>query len=69
MDFAGANAGSTNANALSRTFDKRVHGLKIQIPAALADVMGVTDAMSELGPTTTDFTNLCHKEHTSTQLG
>ncbi len=61
LDFAGANAGSTNADALSRTFDKRVHGLKIQIPAALADVMGVTDPMPELWPTTTDFTNLCHK--------
>ncbi|HSU60594.1 MAG TPA: hypothetical protein VLI55_14875 [Bryobacteraceae bacterium] len=35
--------------------------LEVQIPAALADVVGVADAVSELRPTAADFTNFCHK--------
>lgn len=38
-----------------------MHGLKIEIPASLADIVGVTDFMPELRPATADFTYFCHE--------
>lgn len=61
LDFAVANAGRTHSYALSGAFDQGVNALQVQIPAALAHVMGMTDAMPELRPAATDLTNFCHK--------
>lgn len=61
LDFAVADAGRTHSYAFPGTFDESVNALQVQIPAALAHVMGMTDAMPELRPAATDFTNFCHK--------
>lgn len=60
LDFAATDAGSTNAQTLARTIYEGVNGLEIQIPAALGNVVGVTDTMPELRTTAADFTNFCH---------
>ncbi len=60
LDFAVANTGSADANAFSGAFDDGVNGLQVQIPAALGDVVGVTDAMTILRSTTANFTNFRH---------
>ena len=61
LDFAAANTGGTNPNSLAGALHERVNGLQIQIPATPRHIVGMTDAMPELGPAATDFTNLCHK--------
>ena len=61
MDFAVADTRRADADALAGTLDQRMNRLQVQIPAAVADIVGVTDAVSELGPTAADFTNFCHK--------
>jgi len=60
-NFAVADAGRTDANALARAFDHGVNRLQVQIPTTLCHIVGMTDAMPELWPATTDFTNFCHK--------
>lgn len=60
MNFAVPNAGRADADALAGTLNHRVNRLKIQIPAALGDIVGVADAMPELRSATADFTNFCH---------
>ena len=61
LDFAVADAGRTHSYAFSGTFDQSVNALQVKIPAALAHVMGMTNAMPELRPAATDLTNFCHK--------
>lgn len=63
LHLAGANAGRADPNPLSGAVDKRMHRLQIQVPAALTDIMGMTDAMPELRSPTADLTGLCHKTH------
>jgi hypothetical protein len=63
LDFAAPDAGGADAYPLTRAADERVYGLKIQIPATFCYVVGMTDAIPELGTATTDFTNFCHKTH------
>jgi hypothetical protein len=60
LDFAAADAGGANANALGVAVDKRTHGLQINIPAALGHVVRVADAVSELGAAATHFTYFGH---------
>lgn len=60
MYFAAANTGRADPHALTRAFHQRVHGLEIEIPTPLRDIVGVTDSMSELRPAAADFTYFCH---------
>ncbi len=61
MDFTAANAGRADSHAFAGAFDQSMNGLQVQIPAALRYVVGMTDAMPELRPSATNFTNFCHK--------
>ena len=61
MYFAVADAGCADAHALACALDDGVDSLQIQVPTPLRDVVGVADAMTELRPTATDFTDFCHK--------
>lgn len=65
LHFAAANAGGAYTQPFTGAVDQRMHGLKIQVPAALCDVVGVTDAVPELRSTTAYFANLCHKTHST----
>ena len=60
LNLAGFDAGCADAQALAGAVDHRADTLQVQIPAALRDIMGVADPMTELGPTAADFTNSCH---------
>ena len=60
LNFAGANAGGTDADAAASAVDHRANGLQIQIPAAFGDVMSVADAATELGTASTHFAYSCH---------
>jgi hypothetical protein len=57
LDFAVANAGCADANALASAFDNGVDALQIQIPATLRNVVGVAYFMAELGSAAADITN------------
>ena len=59
-DFAAAQAGRADANALPLTVDLRVHRTQIDVPAPLGDVMSVADAVSRLRLLAADITLLCH---------
>jgi len=59
--FAGAYAGGADAQAPVGAVYDRANGLQIEIPAALGNIVGVTDAVAELRPATAYFTNSCHK--------
>jgi hypothetical protein len=61
LHFAVANAGCAHTNSLTCALDERVNRLQIQIPTTLCHIVGMTNAVPELWSTTTDFTNLCHK--------
>jgi hypothetical protein len=61
LNFAAADAGCADANTCAGPVHKSMDRLQIQIPAALGDIVGVTDAMPELRPAATDFTNFSHK--------
>jgi hypothetical protein len=63
LNFAAPDAGSAHPHPFASASDERVYGLKIQIPSAFRYVVGMTDAIPELGTATTDFTNFCHKTH------
>src|SRR6185312_16301663 len=59
-DFAAAQAGRANANALAYTLYLGVHRAQIDVPAPLGDVVGVADVISKLRPLAADFAYLCH---------
>ena len=61
MNFPAPNARSANAKSFARAFDDCMNRLKIHIPAPVADVMGMTNSMPELGSAAAHFTNFCHK--------
>ena len=46
----------------------RAHGLQIQVPDALGDVVSVADAVAELRTPATYFADLCHKTELSQLL-
>ena len=59
-NFAAAQAGSTDADALGGALHLGVYWAEIDVPAPLGHVMGVADVISELRPFAAYFTNLCH---------
>ena len=61
LNFTGPDTGGTYANPAAGAVDERAYVLQIQIPAALANIVGVTDAMAELRPAPTHITDSCHK--------
>jgi hypothetical protein len=60
LNFTVLQAACTNANALRRAPDHRVHFLQVNVPAALGYIMRVADPVSELGPAPAEITHLCH---------
>jgi hypothetical protein len=64
-DLAILNAAGADAQSLSRTLHNGPHALQIDVPAAVCNVVCVTDAMAELRSTTAQFTNLRHKTRIS----
>ena len=59
-DFAAAEAGRADAHALVAVRRLGVHRTKIDAPAPLGDVVGVTDVVTGTRPFAADFANLCH---------
>ena len=59
-DFAAAQAGRADADALSLAVHFGVHRTQIDVPAPLRDVMGVADAVSRLRLLAANLTLLCH---------
>ena len=60
LNFAGADAGCTNANSAASPIHQGANRLQIDIPAPLGYVVGVADPIAELGAPSADLTNLCH---------
>ena len=58
--FAASQAGGADSYVFGRGSYFGVNGAKIDVPAALADVVGVADGASELRPLAADITNSCH---------
>ena len=59
-DFATAQAGGADADALGRAFDLGVYRAQVHVPAPPGDVVGVADDISESRLLAADVTNLCH---------
>ena len=68
LDFARANAGRAYAQTLGGAVDYRADRLQIQIPPALADVMGVADAVAKLRAAPAYIANSCHGTRISWKL-
>jgi hypothetical protein len=60
LNLTVADAGSAGAKTLVRSVDDSAHGLNVDVPAAVAHVMGVTDLMPELRAFAAYFTYSCH---------
>jgi hypothetical protein len=58
--FAAAQTGSANAHVLGSGSHLGVNRAQIDIPAPFADIVGVTDRISELRPLAADITNSSH---------
>ena len=58
--FAAAKTGGADAHVLISGSHLGVNRAQIDVPAPLADVVGVTDGISELRPLAADITNSCH---------
>jgi hypothetical protein len=59
-DFAALEAAGADANTLANALHLGVNRAQIDVPAPLANVVRVTDVISELRPFAADFTYLCH---------
>ena len=59
-DFAAAQAGGADADALGGSAYFGVDGTQVHVPAPLGDVVGVADIVSELRPLAAELTYLCH---------
>jgi len=59
-DFAAAQAGGADADALALSVDLGVHRTQVEVPAPPGHVVGVADAVAGLRLTATDITLLCH---------
>jgi len=60
-DFAAAQAGSADADVLGGGSHLSVNGAQVDIPAALADVVGVADGVTQnCGPLPADIAYSCH---------
>ena len=60
-DFAAAQAGGTDAQLLRGALHARADRLQVDVPAASAYVVRVTDGVSELRPSAADLTNSCQQ--------
>ena len=65
LNFTVADAGRADADTTARALYQSPDGLQIQVPAALGYIVRVADAVPELWPPATDFTDLCHKTELS----
>ena len=60
LDFAAAQAGCANADALGRALYPRVDRTQIDVPAPLGHVVCVADVISKLRPLAAYLAYLCH---------
>src|ERR1039458_2169433 len=58
--LAAAEAGGADPHALVALGGFGLHGAEVHAPAALGDVVGVTDVVTGLRPFAANFANLCH---------
>lgn len=59
-DFAAAEAGRADADALSLAANLGVHRSQVDVPAPLSDVVRVADAVARLRLLAADIALLCH---------
>jgi len=60
-NFAAAQAGCADTNALGGAVHSGPDGAQIHVPAPLTHVVGVTDVVSKLRPLAADLAYLCHE--------
>jgi len=68
LHFAITNAGRAGADAAGSAVYQRANILQVDVPAALGHIVGVADAVAELGPSPAHFTYLSHKTEISSVL-
>ena len=62
-NLTAAQAGSTDADALSLSTNFGVYRTQVDVPAPLGDIVGVADAVAELRTAATNFANFRHKQN------
>ena len=66
--FAASQAGGADSDVFGRGSYFGVNGAEIDVPAALADVVGVADGVAELRPLAADITDSCHNSLVPSRL-
>jgi hypothetical protein len=61
LDFTCSNARRADAQPPAGAVHQRADRLQVEIPTPLGHVVGMTDAVAELGAAATDFTYFRHK--------
>jgi hypothetical protein len=61
LNLARTNARRANPQTPACAIYQRAHLLQVQIPAALGDIVGMTDAVPELRTSAAYLANSCHK--------
>jgi hypothetical protein len=67
LNFAAANAGSTDADPLAGALNYGANALQIDVPPAVAHIVSVADAVPELGTTAANFTHSRHWDEISSK--
>jgi hypothetical protein len=65
LDFAVPNARGADPEPLAGAVDEGPNGLQVHVPAAFGDIVGVADAVPELGAAATNFAYFRHKTEIS----
>src|SRR5260221_12142700 len=65
LNFAAADAGRANLNALGRAFDDGVHALQVDVPAPLCHIVRVTHPVPKQRPSSANFTYFRHNRCSS----
>ncbi len=66
--FAAAEAGGADSHVLGGGSYFGVNRAQIDVPAALADIVGVADGVAELRPLAADITYSCHNSWIPSRL-
>jgi hypothetical protein len=61
-DFSGADAGSANADGFVSAIHDSPYAAQVGVPAALRDIVRVTDPVSVYGAFPADFARLSHAD-------
>jgi hypothetical protein len=60
LDLAVADAARANAHSLGGSVYQSPHGLKVDVPTPVGQVVSMADPVPELGTAAADLANSCH---------